>query len=168
MLIANESETRPRLQPTPFFLYIFLKTTRRTEKAAASALAAFCHHRSPCAAARFPWQFFSLFWLFGGEVRDKTPPPSRRADFYPSSLVHRAPVGQELRLPRLATTLGFSFGLLVWADACYWHGVGGAMFNSPSSRDARISCFRRRSLGDCDHRGVRLCFFTNHRRRFKS
>ena len=29
---------------------------------------------------------------------------------------------------------GHFFWVLVWAGACYWHGVGGFVFNSPSSR----------------------------------
>ena len=57
-----------------------------------------------------------------------------QATFAQVTLHHRAPVGQELRLSRLAMVLGFSYGFLVWTGACYWHGVvGGVMFNSSSS-----------------------------------
>ena len=60
---------------------------------------------------------------------------------------HRAPVGQELRLPRLAMALGFSFGVLVWEGACYWQGVGGVGFNSSSS--PKLLANRRAVEGYC-------------------
>ena len=48
------------------------------------------------------------------------------------STLHRAPVGQG---PPGPGWLAISFGL--WSrratGACYWHGVGGFVFNSPSS-----------------------------------
>ena len=49
----------------------------------------------------------------------------------PSRILHRAPVGQGPSGPDwLAIAFGFWLQVLVWTGACYWHGVGGFMFNS--------------------------------------
>ena len=34
---------------------------------------------------------------------------------------------------------GHFLWVLVWTGACYWHGVGGLMFNSPSSERRRVA-----------------------------
>ena len=44
---------------------------------------------------------------------------------------------------RLAMALGlsgFPLVFLVWAGACYWHGVGGVVFNSSSTSFCVLSC----------------------------
>jgi hypothetical protein len=40
--------------------------------------------------------------------------------------------------------LGFLFGVLGWAGACYWNCVGGVMFNSPSSFQQRSDAGKQR------------------------
>ena len=38
----------------------------------------------------------------------------------------------------LAISFGFWCRVLVWTGACYWHGVGGFTFNSPSSNQSAL------------------------------
>ena len=57
--------------------------------------------------------------------------------------LHRAPVGQGPPGPGwLAISFGFWLQVLVWTGACYWHGVGGFMFNSSSSRPGALGAGR--------------------------
>ena len=48
----------------------------------------------------------------------------------PLRTLHRSPVCQG---PSGHDWPAIAFGVLVWTGACYWHGVGGFVFNSPSS-----------------------------------
>ena len=57
-------------------------------------------------------------------------PPALRTRSAPVCTLHRAPVGQGSPGP---DWLAIFFWVLVWTGACYWHGVGGFMFNPSSS-----------------------------------
>ena len=94
---------------------------------------------------RFAWDFGALaiertrFEIVFSRVRAPRsarswglgPPPSTCAHdgvlaFEPSTV---RPLARDLRVSWLA---GHFLWVLVWAGACYWHGVGGFMFNSSS------------------------------------
>ena len=52
------------------------------------------------------------------------------------STLHRAPVGQGPSGPGWLAIGHYLWRFLVWTGACYWHGVGGFVFNSSSSGEA--------------------------------
>ena len=90
---------------------------------------------------KWPVDLRSVSWNFLScpEVGQTEPPPalafSSAGEHKRSSTLHRAPVGQGPVGSWLAGHCPWALGpwVLVWTGACYWHGVGGFMFNSPSS-----------------------------------
>ena len=72
--------------------------------------------------------------------------------------LHRAPVGQGCRPGALGSWLAcHCLWVLVWTGACYLHGVGGFVFNSPSSPEAKVPCpgvssIQQRAVARVDHR----------------
>ena len=85
--------------------------------------------------------FLLVFWVLAGACQrhgvggfllcntTTTRAPGQQAH---GRTLHRAPVGRWPGTPG-SWLAGHFFWVLVWTGACYWHGVGGFMFNSSSS-----------------------------------